>query len=210
MSRCSISSTSSSDEPQTPLSPYLAGTPLERIRTRTSSSSSLSPPLPPNCPPGPFPPSSRSAAHPCPRRPPSSSSRQPLYSDAFCTLTSSTLTVRRILHRTSMTLPLSSIRSSRPFCTPAERYALLHGGARLRLTGVRTGGVGWTGITWARDADRVVEERWTCAVVLKVDGWVGRVGFSVDDPDAWWSAWEEARKGPGAAVVCSGVSAGDV
>ncbi|GAA5868734.1 hypothetical protein JCM1840_004374 [Sporobolomyces johnsonii] len=205
MTRSSTSSTSSSDEPQTPLSPYLAGTPLERIRTRTSSTSSLPSPLPPNCSPCPPPP--RSSALPTPRRRPSSS-RQPLYSDTFCTLTSTTLTIRHILHRTSLTLPLSSIRSSRPFCTPAERYALLHGGPRRRLTGVRTRGVGWTGITWARDLDRFVDQRWTSAVVLHVDGWVGRVGFSVEDQEAWWRAWEVARKGQAAVNNGLGVGAG--
>ncbi|KPV75757.1 uncharacterized protein RHOBADRAFT_66274, partial [Rhodotorula graminis WP1] len=61
------------------------------------------------------------------------------------------------------------------------------------LLAVVVSGLGSTGVIWARDAVRVKDGRWKeRAVVVDADGWLGRVGFTVDDAEAWWAAWTQA------------------
>ncbi|GAA6004569.1 hypothetical protein JCM10207_000940 [Rhodosporidiobolus poonsookiae] len=147
-------------------SPYILGPPLSRIRTRNDDFASLSRPTSPT---------------------------SALYQDRFVRLTSSHLILSHLLFRRTIAFPLSRIRSCRPFLTPSQRIKLIASG-RLP-TSISTGGlVGWTGLTWARDPSRLVYAKEGKLVVVDVGGWVGSVGFSVEDAEAWWAAWEEAEK----------------
>ncbi|BGP37883.1 hypothetical protein JCM10450v2_001819 [Rhodotorula kratochvilovae] len=162
---------------------YSLGSPLSRVRTRTDSSC-LWEHLPPAL--------SRSAT-PAPV----------LYQDSFVTLTSSTLTISHLLFRRAVTLPLSRIHAARAFCSPAQLVKLAASPSpsssrrsprALRPPrGVCASGLSCTGVLWARDPARLANERWReRAVVVEAEGWLARVGFSVEDPGAWWDAWEQA------------------
>lgn len=50
-----------------------------------------------------------------------------------------------------------------------------------------------TGIVWARDPDRArTREKRS---VIRVKGRIGRIGFSVEDAEEWWEAWDRATSG---------------
>ncbi|GAA5885306.1 hypothetical protein JCM6882_009561 [Rhodosporidiobolus microsporus] len=153
--------------PSSPSSPYALGCPLSRIRTRTDSSDSLSP--------------------------------KPLYGDSFVRLTPTHLFIHHLLLRATVAFPLSRIRSCRPLLTEAQRIRLAANGngRHTPVLGTTNGGLGWTGISWARDGRRVEEQK--ClegkTVIIEADGWVGRVGFSVEDPEEWWAAWKAVKGG---------------
>ncbi|GAA5996098.1 uncharacterized protein JCM10292_007391 [Rhodotorula paludigena] len=226
--RSSTSSSSSSIEE--PPSPYLFGSPLSRVRTRTSS---ISEPASPLTTPGEEPAGDDhelaklatrySLGSPLSRvrtrtdssclweHPPAKRTSTPatlLYEDDFVRLTSSTLSIAHLLFRNNVTLPLSRIHTARPFDSAAERVkrasslsssssnstATSQSRKRPRLPrGLTSDGLGWTGVIWARDPLRVRDERWQeCAIVVNADGWLGRIGFSVERPAEWWAAWEEA------------------
>ncbi|GAA5896450.1 hypothetical protein JCM8208_001878 [Rhodotorula glutinis] len=178
---------------------YSLGSPLSRVRTRTDSS----------ClwqhvsPDGPRP------LDRVPSRP-----QLVLYDDEFVTLTATALVVRHLLFRREVKIPLGRIHSARAFCSPAQLVKLAASGLpsssstspcsssrrRTKHTpepraprGVVVSGLGSTGVIWARDPVRIKDERWReRAVVVDAEGWLGRVGFTVDDPEAWWAAWAQA------------------
>ncbi|GAA6042760.1 hypothetical protein JCM8097_007462 [Rhodosporidiobolus ruineniae] len=161
-------------------SPYALGCPLSRIRTRTDSTSSLPLPLP----------------LPAPKE-------KPLYSDSFVALSRTHLTVSHLLLRRAVSFPLSRIRSARSLLSPSQRIQLVSSASSsLHLPadfafGLATSGLGWTGIAWARDPARVKEGKALegLVVVLEVEGWIGRVGFSVEDEEGWWDAWRAVKGG---------------
>ncbi|GAA5938763.1 hypothetical protein JCM3775_001984 [Rhodotorula graminis] len=176
---------------------YSLGSPLSRVRTRTDSSclwQHVSPDAP----------------RPLDQAP--SGPQQVLYDDEFVTLTATALVVRHLLFRREVRIPLARIHSARAFCSPAQLVKLAASGLpssspsstspRRRTKhapepraprGVVVSGLGSTGVIWARDAVRVKDGRWKeRAVVVDADGWLGRVGFTVDDAEAWWAAWTQA------------------
>ncbi|GAA6051866.1 hypothetical protein JCM3770_005507 [Rhodotorula araucariae] len=201
-----------------PPSPYLCGSPLTRVRTRTSSMSSLPGDEADNHELSTFAtryslgsPLSRIRTRTdssclwehhltSPAR--SEGPAQVLYSDAFVTLTSSTLTISHLLFRRAVSLPLSRVHAARAFCSPAQLVRLAatsspclsrRSSRRRAPRGVVASGLGSTGVLWARDANRLTDERWRDrAIVVDAEGWLARVGFSVEDPAAWWRAWEKA------------------
>ncbi|GAA5848422.1 hypothetical protein JCM8547_004510 [Rhodosporidiobolus lusitaniae] len=208
-SSTSSSSTSTSD----PLpSPYLFGWPLERVRTRTSSISSLSA-CPPSdflsCPASPSSPPLPSSSpytlgNPLSRVRTRSESVDsliippPVYQDSFVRLTPSHLTVYHVLLRHAVVFPLHRVHSCRPLLTESQRIRLA-ADEKLRrkrrstsLVHVSTGGIGLDGVVWAKDLARVKEQKAEkgLLVVVEVEGWFGRVGFSVADEEKWWEAWE--------------------
>jgi len=175
---------------------YSLGSPLSRVRTRTDSSclwQHVSPDAPP---------------------PLDSAARQVLYDDEFVTLTATALVVRHLLFRREVKIPLARIHTARAFCSPAQLVKLAAAGLpssssssspssprrRTKLgpeprapRGVVVSGLGSTGVIWARDPVRIKDERWReRAVVVDAEGWLGRVGFTVDDAEAWWTAWAQA------------------
>lgn len=154
-------------------STYSLGSPLTRVKTRTESSclwENLS-------------------------ESPEPDEHKQLYHDNFVSLTRTRLIITHLLFLT-VSIPLSSIRSARPFVTEAEVVKLSTRPQRLRRAphGVTTGGFGWTGTLWARDVRRMEDETWLRnAVVLEVAGWFGRIGVSVERPEEWWAAWACVR-----------------
>lgn len=190
----------SSTESQPP-SPYLFGSPLTRVKTRTSSISSLNDG---DFSPADVLPSSPSSIHypsyslgaPLSRVETRSDSfdsfttPSPVYQDSFVRLTSTQLTLSHFLLRPSISFPLSRIRSVKPLVSPADRVKLEGGGKPpLEMSvGTTNGGLGWTGIVWAKDSMRHGRGG-QGLVVLDVDGWALRVGFSVEDEESFWAAW---------------------
>lgn len=180
---------------------YSIGSPLTRVRTRTDSSDCLWEHL-------------RLATTP----PRVSSPAEVLYKDEFVTLTASSLVVSHLLFRRQVTIPLPRVHTARAFCSPAQLVKLVAASRQPRPPspspargpagapqssaqaqppqaprGVVVGGLGSTGVFWARDPARVSGERWKeNAVVIDAEGWIGRIGFTVEDADAWWKAWATA------------------
>ncbi|BGP29998.1 hypothetical protein JCM10296v2_001750 [Rhodotorula toruloides] len=115
-----------------------------------------------------------------------------LYHDRFVILTRTHLIVTHLLFL-NVSIPLSSVRSARPLVTDAEvvKLSTRPKGQRRPPHGVTTGGFGWTGTLWARDLRRLRDETWLKnAVVLDdVAGWLGKIAFSVEQPNQWWAAW---------------------
>lgn len=196
------SRSSTTSKEQGPTSPYLFGSPLTRVRTRTSSISSsanLSPSADVLASP-----SSSSSPYflgaPLSRvetRNDSFDSLSPpktLYEDRFIRLTSTHLTLNHLLLRPFVTFPISRIHSAKSLVSPAQRVVMEGRGkpsADLAY-GLANGGVGWTAIAWARDAKRTAGGG-KGAVVVDVEGWLLRVGFSVEDEEAFWEAWSTIR-----------------
>lgn len=122
-----------------------------------------------------------------------------LYEDDFVRLTSYQLVVKHLLCRRTITFDLAEISRVRRFCSEAQlvRFDALQASAtgdrdreRIRPPGVSSGGLGSTGILWARDKARIMAERWRQqVVVVDTRGFCGKVGFSVDRPDEWWKAY---------------------
>ncbi|GAA5989317.1 hypothetical protein JCM10908_001253 [Rhodotorula pacifica] len=121
-----------------------------------------------------------------------------LYKDAFVELTSNRILVRHLLCRKTVAFDLHDIRRARPFCS-AARLVQLEAQHRLdgkkgRLAGLSNGGLGGTGIIWARDKSRIHGETWKeQAVVMDTGGVLGKVGFTVERPKEWWRAFETVR-----------------
>ena len=128
---------------------------------------------------------------------------EPLYEDEFVELCANRLVVRHLLCRNTVAFDLSEIRRARPFCTAARLVQLeaeeLLDGKTGRPAGISNGGLGATGIIWARDKLRIRAGRWKeHAVVIDTGGVLGRVGFTVERPEEWWRAFETVRRPPSA------------
>ncbi|GAA5837615.1 hypothetical protein JCM9279_006806 [Rhodotorula babjevae] len=182
---------------------YSLGSPLSRVRTRTDSTCLW-----------------QHVSPDAPNRGPSAPPHQVvLYDDEFVTLTATALVVRHLLFRREVKIPLARIHTARAFCSPAQLVKLAaagrpsspstststspsssssrrrtkHGPEPRAPRGVVVSGLGSTGVIWARDPARIKDERWReRAVVVDAEGWLGRVGFTVDDAEAWWAAWAQA------------------
>ena len=128
---------------------------------------------------------------------------EPLYEDEFVELFANRLVVRHLLCRNTVAFDLSEIRRARPFCTAARLVQLeaeeLLDGKTGRPAGISNGGLGATGIIWARDKLRIRAGRWKeHAVVIDTGGVLGRVGFTVERPEEWWRAFGTVRRPPSA------------
>lgn len=121
-----------------------------------------------------------------------------LYEDDFVALTANRLVVRHLLYRNAVAFDLSEIRRARPFCTAARLVQLeaqhILDGETGRPAGISNGGLGATGIIWARDRARIAGEHWKeRAVVIHTGGVLGKVGFTVEHPEQWLRAFEAVR-----------------
>ncbi|GAA5952015.1 hypothetical protein JCM8115_005304 [Rhodotorula mucilaginosa] len=130
---------------------------------------------------------------------------EPLYEDEFVELFANRLVVRHLLCRNTVAFDLSEIRRARPFCTAARLVQLeaeeLLDGKTGRPAGISNGGLGATGIIWARDKLRIRAGRWKeHAVVIDTGGVLGGVGFTVERPEEWWQAFGTVRRPPSASV----------
>ncbi|ORY72585.1 hypothetical protein BCR35DRAFT_307603 [Leucosporidium creatinivorum] len=100
-----------------------------------------------------------------------------LYTDKHVTLTPSTLTLRGLSFPfgKETTIPLEKISSAGSSSSSAEPRG------RVRVCGL-----------WRRKSNRAGKSQ----IVVTVSGWMGKVGFKVECEEAWWAAWELARRAP--------------
>ncbi|GAA5868943.1 hypothetical protein JCM3774_006799 [Rhodotorula dairenensis] len=156
------------------------GAPLTRVRTRLDSSCLWDDPK---------------KATQAALRSSAKSDDELLYEDEFVALTASRLVVHHLVCRNAVAFDLSEIRRARPFCTAARLVQLeaqhILDGESDRPAGISNGGLGATGIIWARDRDRIGAKHWKeRAVVIHTCGVLGKVGFTVERPEQWWRAFE--------------------
>jgi len=129
-----------------------------------------------------------------------------IYSDKFVTVTPTTL----IIHNFSVTLGPKSvpIRNIKLIAPALGRTASKDASkvTSISILGVKAWGYGVTGIWFAKDFHRLsyyvlpTKSSLANTIVCHVDGWIRRIGFSVEDTAKFWEALEDARPGVQALV----------